>query len=122
MSAVITGTVSSDGVPLVFLEIEGRRWQAIVDTGFNGDLELPLELKSLLPCRYIGPVTSLLAGGQRIDEDAFQIRIPFDGKVVRAEATFVTGDGILIGTKLLAQHQLEVDFPARTVVLRRTEA
>jgi predicted aspartyl protease len=119
---LIIGTVSEDSVPTVMLDIGGRHWPAIIDTGFNGDLELPLELKSVLPCRYIGEVVSLLAGGQRIEEDAFHVDIPFDGQINRAEATFVGGDTILVGTRLLHAHRLEIDFPARTVVLRRGES
>ena len=116
---MISGTVSTDGVPVVVLEIAGRHWSAIIDTGFNGDLELPLELKTLLPCRYIGQVTSLLAGGQRIEEDTFHVDIQFDGEFVRAEATFVPGGQVLVGTRLLQTHRLEVDFPGRGVLLQR---
>ena len=116
---MITGTVSLARVPVVTVEVSGRYWEAVIDTGFNGDLELPIELKSLLPCRYVGQVTSLLAGGQRIDEDAYQIDFPFDGQIVRAEATFVSSPQILIGTRLLQLHRLEIDFPDGTVSLQR---
>ena len=55
--------VSQDGVPIIVLELFARRWEAITDTGFNGYLELPLELKNLLPSRHIGEIRSVLAGG-----------------------------------------------------------
>ena len=112
---MITGTVSSAGVPVVALDVAGYRREAVIDTGFNGDLELPVDLKNLLPCRYVGQVTSLPAGDQRIDEDAFQVDFPFDGQIVRAEATFVIGQQMLLGTHLLQSHRLEIDFPNRTV-------
>lgn len=35
------GTVTLDGVPMLYLPVAGRSWPAIVDTGFNGALELP---------------------------------------------------------------------------------
>jgi hypothetical protein len=38
---------------------------------------------------------------------------------VTAEATFVSGDTILIGTAMLRGYRLEVDFVARTVKLDR---
>ena len=116
---MIVGSVSDDGAPEVVLELAGRRWPAIVDTGFNGDLELPDELRSILPHEYIGRVISNLAGGQRIEEDAYTVEVPFDGELVSAEVTFVTGEQILIGTRLLWQHRLEVVFPKSTVTVER---
>ena len=40
---MITGTVDSEGVPSIEIEIDdGRRWHAVIDTDMvlNGDLEL----------------------------------------------------------------------------------
>lgn len=45
---MIAGTVSDDGVPTITLGIVGQNWSAIIDTGFNGDLELPLSLHGQL--------------------------------------------------------------------------
>ncbi len=38
---MIQGTVTTDGIPTVSLVVAGKTWPATVDTGFNGDLELP---------------------------------------------------------------------------------
>lgn len=38
---MIQGTVSDNGVPTITLPIDSQNWRAIIDTGFNGDLELP---------------------------------------------------------------------------------
>ena len=45
---MIEGIVSEDGVPVIELDVGGQRWQAIIDTGFNGELELPERLRSHL--------------------------------------------------------------------------
>lgn len=37
----MTGTVTDDGVPIIMLPVAGQMWPGIIDTGFNGDLELP---------------------------------------------------------------------------------
>jgi hypothetical protein len=42
----------------------------------------------------------------------------FDGTIVRAQVTFVDGDEILIGTRILRVYRLHVDFPAQTVTLK----
>ena len=47
---------------------------AIVDTGFNGDLELPARLFSLLPREYVGKTLSGLAAGKQIEEDAYAVQ------------------------------------------------
>ncbi|HUY34679.1 MAG TPA: hypothetical protein VMV69_18180 [Pirellulales bacterium] len=97
------------------MEFAGQRWQAIIDTGFNGELELPDRLRSHLNAQFVGRATSLLAANQRIEEDVYLVDFPFDGQMVRAQATFVDGDEILIGTRMLRDHRLQIDFPAETV-------
>jgi predicted aspartyl protease len=115
----MVGTVSSDGVPTIALVLAGREWPAVIDTGFNGDLELPEDLRTALNARYVGRVTSALAGGQRIEEDVYIVEFPFDEHILHAEATFVPDTHILIGTHLLRHYQLQIDFVARSVQLTR---
>ncbi len=116
---MINGTVTVDGEPVVVLPVGGQEWPSIVDTGFNGDLELPESLKPLVNARFKGRYRSLLAGGQTVVEDTYRIDFPFDDQTVMAEATFVTGSEILIGTHLLRRYRLEINFPDRRVLLER---
>jgi predicted aspartyl protease len=117
---VITGGVSDDGVPVVTLPVADRDWPAVIDTGFNGDLELPETLRDSLDARFVGRVLSTLAGGAIVEESAYLVEFPFDGRMVEAEATFVEdSEEILVGTCLLREYRLEIDFPARTVKLQR---
>ena len=115
----MAGTVTHDGVPIIMLLVAGQTWPGIIDTGFNGDVELPETLRLALRPRFIGRIASVLAGGQRVEEDAYLVDFPFDGQTVRAEATFVPGGEMLLGTQLLQQYRLEIHFPARTVLLER---
>ncbi len=117
---MIDGIVTDDGAPAIGVQIGNQRWQAIIDTGFNGKLELPERLRSHVNARFIGRATSLLAANQRIEEDVFLVDFPFDGRTVRAQATFVDGDEIQIGTGLLGDYRLQIDFPARTVAIDKT--
>ena len=116
---MIQGTVSDDGVPIITLPIDNQNWRAIIDTGFNGDLELPEFLRHSLNARYVGRVTSALAGGQTIEESVYLVDFPFDGKVIQAEATFVANHEILIGTHLLREYRLLVNFVHKIVELER---
>lgn len=116
---MIEGTVTDDGVPTIMIEVASGRCQAIIDTGFNGELELPERLRPHVNARFVGRVTSLLAANQRIEEDVYLVDFPFDGQKVKAQATFVGGDEILVGTRLLRMYRLRIDFPAGIVILER---
>ena len=116
---MIHGTVSTSRVPIITLTIAGQEWAATIDTGFNGDLELPETLRNALNARYIGRMISVLAGGQTIEEELYRVNFPFDGEMIQAEATFVADSDILIGTRLLREYRLQIDFVRRTVVLEK---
>lgn len=104
---------------MIILTVAGRTWPAIIDSGFNGDLELPESLRPSVNPRFKGQCHSLLAGGQSIIEDTYRVEFPFDGQMVVAEATFVAAHEILIGTHLLRHYRVVLDFPAGTVELER---
>ncbi len=116
---MIHGSISDDGVPIITLSIAGQECTATIDTGFNGYLELPETLRNTLNPQYIGLVISVLAGGQTIEEELYQVNFLFDGRIIPAEATFVVNGEILIGTHLLREYRLEIDFVRRTVVLEK---
>jgi hypothetical protein len=97
---VITGYVTPDGIPMLSLPVGGQNWPAILDTGFNGDLELPDAIRSSVNARFQGRVLSVLASDQEIEEDSYLVDFPFDGLLLTAEATFVSAGDILIGTHL----------------------
>jgi clan AA aspartic protease len=112
---LIAGHVTDDGVPVIALEVGGQQWRAIIDTGFNGDVELPETLQTHLTAEFVGRVSSLLAAGQRIEEDVYLVALPFDGQTMDVQATFVDGDEILIGTHLLQRYRLTIDFPTKSL-------
>jgi predicted aspartyl protease len=116
---VTTGSVSVDGVPVITLEVQGQVWLAIIDTGFNGDLELPESLRGKLNDRPAGRLRSALAAGRIVEEDAYSVEFPFDGQSCQAIATFVPDPQILIGTNLLREHHLQIRFASKTLHLKR---
>jgi predicted aspartyl protease len=114
---LIEGVVTEEGLPAVEVDVGSQRCQAIIDTGFNGELELPERLRSHVNAQFVGRILSLLAANQQVEEDVFLVDFPFDGGMVRAEATFVADDEILIGTGMLREHRLSIDFPAQTLTI-----
>lgn len=116
---MITGSVLPDGEPVIDISVAGQLWTAVIDTGFNGGLQLPDVLFEPLKPQFIGRVTSLLAAGQSVSEDCYTVQFLFDGRVVSTDATFVQDTFILVGTKLLRDHRLDINFKACTVLLDR---
>ena len=114
------GTVTRDRVPVVEFFLDGREWRAVIDTGFNGYLELPESLRGGVNAQFIGYLESALAAGQTILEENYRVEFLFDGEALQVEATFAPGDDILIGTSLLRNHRLEIDFRERFVLLDKS--
>jgi predicted aspartyl protease len=115
------GTVDPDGVPVLLLPVAGQTWPAVVDTGFNGDLELPEGLRSAVNPRLRGRVESALASGQIFEEDIYLVDFPFNGQTVVAEASFAPVGSILLGTHMLRDYHLQIHFPNQTVQLERVQ-
>src|SRR5207253_1948729 len=68
---VINGTVNPRREPVVELPVAGQRWTAVIDTGFNGDLELPHALFAALQPVFSTRGYSQLAAGQFVQEDIY---------------------------------------------------
>lgn len=118
---MLTGFVDARGAPVVVLDIAGREWLAIIDTGFNGHFELPIACASAVNPEFLGRGRSTLAGDQTVAEDYYTAQVPFDGRIVDAVVSFVRGQEILVGTRVLETYRLEIDFPRRTVSLVRAQ-
>ncbi len=116
---MIEGQINEHGTPLIPLRLADQDWLAIVDTGFNGGLELPAALADVLNAESFGKVESRLAAGIVVSEEVFLVELDFDGRREFTPATFAAVRHVLIGTRLMRRHRLELDFPARTVRLER---
>ncbi|HSF17874.1 MAG TPA: hypothetical protein VLK65_20210 [Vicinamibacteria bacterium] len=114
------GTVTDERVPIVELIVNGSAWRAVIDTGFNGYLELPESLRSAVKAEFIGYLESALAAGQTIVEENYLVEFPFEGETLVVEATFGPADDILVGTSLLGNHRLAIDFRERSVVIEKS--
>jgi predicted aspartyl protease len=119
---LIHGAVNAKRDAVIPFSIVGKSWEAVIDSGFNGDLELPESLRLPLRAERIGTSHTSLAGGQSIIEDVYEVSVDFDGEHVRAQATFVPDAQILVGARLMRRHRLEIDYPRQTVLLERSQS
>ena len=113
------GQVGADGTPFITLHIAGKDWTTIIDTGFNSDFELPTALFHDVVVEYVGPGMVQLAGGRIEEEEFYRVRLPFDGRLVEVEASFVKSDSLLLGTRMMRHYRLTIHFPDRSVELTR---
>lgn len=85
---MIVGRVSARGVPLIELPVGGKTWIAVIDTGFNGHLELPNELRRELRVDYWNDVEVALAEGIQFTEPHYLLKSPFHDRDMHAIVTF----------------------------------
>lgn len=105
---MITGTVTARE-PLVSLTVRGpggeRTIDAVVDTGYTGQLTLPPGMISALGLRSFRQGRALLADGSEITFDVYEAAVVWDGAARRlpvdeAETTPLVGMGLLQGFRL----------------------
>lgn len=88
-----------------------------VDTGFTGQLTLPLTLIQSLGLPLVGKATTLLADGKTAEVDRYQCSVDWFGEMVSVHVLASRGVFPLLGVALLAGHVLIVDYEKCTVEL-----
>jgi clan AA aspartic protease len=111
------GAVSGDGrepvLPLTLLGHAGAsdrrlRLEAIVDTGFDGELTLPPEMIRRLGYPHLGTTAATLADGSEVQVDYFAGSVSWHGDP-RAVVLLAADGKPLIGMELLASSRLTVE-------------
>lgn len=92
---------------------------AIVDTGFDGDLCLPIEVAVPLGLELVGREPIELADGTQKNELLFAAQVECLGETREVTAFLTESDDPLIGTNLLSDCRLTVDFTTERVTLVR---
>lgn len=109
--------------PLTAIEVLGARTtlrlMAIVDTGFSGDLSLPTDIAVALGLELVAERTSTMADGSVRTRLAFAGRVRFLGEIHDVEIHLTDLDEPLIGTRLLEDYRLTIDFAKETVDLKK---
>jgi clan AA aspartic protease len=102
---MITGVVTAQGtavvsVSLLALNRHSKTIDAVIDTGFNGFLTLPLPEIARLQFPYEGTMRVVLGNGQTVDLDMFTGTVLWKGQV--REGLVLAAEGMpLVGMALL---------------------
>lgn len=98
-----------------------ERIEAVIDTGFDGYVCLPIRIAEKLGVQLTGRTVAVLADGTAKPDLLFAGWVEFLGKR-RAVEFFLTTDEALIGTALLADCDLAIDFVSGAVNVSRKQS
>jgi clan AA aspartic protease len=88
-----------------------------IDTGFTGELVLPLATISALALPQSGTVSAQLADGSLILLNTYTCLLEWFGERWQIEVVGNDGDCPLLGVGLLRAHKLTVDYRSGTVAI-----
>jgi clan AA aspartic protease len=88
---------------------------AWIDTAFNGHLVFPQEMIEELRLQQEAATDAVLADGSRVTLESFACWVEWFGELVRAQVVGNNGKLPLLGTELLANRKLLIDYAARFV-------
>jgi clan AA aspartic protease len=119
---MITGFVTPDREAVIHMLVRndsGReeRIDAVIDTGFNGFLTLPLSIISSLGLSFAGTTHTALGDGSEVRMDVFEATVLWDNQERRVTVLATQGDA-LVGMAMLFGYRmtLEVDDGGTVVI------
>ena len=92
--------------------------QTWIDTGFTGELMLPMNLIQSLALPLLGKATTRLANGKTDEVDRFECWIDWFGERKPVAALASLGAFPLLGIALLTGHLLTIDYEKCTLELQ----
>lgn len=105
--------------PKIKLQAKGLRriidLDAVIDTGFDGELCLPISIAIQLGLELTGGQYFELADGTITHELIFAGLVILETKEIPIEISLTAADEALLGVGLLKDKRLEINFPAQIV-------
>jgi clan AA aspartic protease len=90
---------------------------ALIDTGFNGALMLSLPAALQIGLRLSNMVQVELADGSIKKEFVFEANAVLDGETIPVDVLLTSSDENLVGTALLQNQNLQIDFKNQVITL-----
>ncbi len=102
------------GMPRIEIEVKGSRavvsMEAILDTGFNGELSLPIDVAVQLGLELRDIITVELADGSQSDELVFAGYLIDEGVEKEVSVLLTHSQDALADTELLRDRRVVLDF------------
>lgn len=109
------GYIDEYGQAKVNLTVSKLPIDAVIDTGFDGDLCLPIQIAIRLGLKIRNIMTVELADGTRKRELVFSGLVRFGAETREINIVLTESEDALIGTNMFSK--LEIDFIAAKVVI-----
>ena len=111
---MIQGIVNAKRQPIVSLIVRSDAGQevtveALLGTGYNGSLMLPLEQVEALALRFIRTDTTLVADGRRVPVPVYAAWVIWEG-TERLTSVVAAGTQPLLGMSLTLGHRINVEM------------
>jgi len=124
---MITGKINDGGSPIIKTKIIGNRAEiitdAVLDTGFDGYLCLPITTAVSLGLELIDLSRAELADGTiLVDESVFTGRMEWGRALIDVDILLTKSTDVLLGTALLRGMEVGLNYSTREVVIEEIEA
>lgn len=120
---MIAGTVNDSLEPVVQIGLmragEPTTIQAVVDTGFSGDLCLSRDSIEAMDLDFSYVDRYELADGTIVTKDVFAGQAEFDGQLLDVDVILTDSTDTLIGGSMMRRHVVTVDYTLRVVHIER---
>jgi clan AA aspartic protease len=98
-------------------EAEDQVITAWIDTGFTGDLVLPLSIIEQLALPFSGAVEAILADGSKVNLKVYVCFIQWFNDLLELEVVANDGACPLLGIGLLRERDLRINYRSRTITV-----
>ncbi len=120
---MVKGFIDEHGNPLIEVKVGGRKETTsvltLVDSGFDGELCLPIEVAIPLGLELAGIQTIELADGSVKRELIFVGSVRWEGKSRSVRISLTTSEKAIIGRELMLNRMLIIDFRSGEVKIER---
>ncbi len=98
---------------------DGQRAELVawIDTAFNGGLAIPRKQVVELGLSRQSSAEAILADGRSVELETFGCFLDWFGATYETQVAASDGDYALLGTMLLADRRLDINYAAKTVEL-----
>ena len=98
-------------------DVEKKAISVWIDTAFNGGLVIPRHLIETLGLKKSSTTQAVLADGSTVEVETYTCYLEWFGDVYRTQVVANQGEFPLLGTMLLTDRQLAIDYKAKSVTL-----
>lgn len=109
------GYIDEYGHPKVVVMVNGLSVDAVIDTGFDGDLCLPIQVAIQLRLKLSDTMEVELADGTRKRELIFTGQVKLGDKAKEVGIMLTESEETLLGTQMFSH--LELDFDEKRVMI-----